>query len=72
MKFGSWTYDGHEVDLQHICDAQAVYLDATKEKVINRGIDIKDFYPTVEWDIINVTDPKLSFRHIVLLPLSAM
>ena len=55
MKFGSWTYDGHEVDLQHICDAQAVYLDATKEKVINRGIDIKDFYPNVEWDIINVT-----------------
>jgi hypothetical protein len=45
MKFSSWTYDGHEVDLQHICDEHAVYLEATKEKVINRGIDIKDFYP---------------------------
>lgn len=55
MKFGSWTYDGHEVDLQHICDSQALYLEDTKEKVINRGIDIKDFYPNVEWDIINVT-----------------
>jgi len=55
MKFSSWTYDGHEVDLQHICDEHAVYLEATKEKVINRGIDIKDFYPNVEWDIINVT-----------------
>lgn len=55
MKFSSWTYDGHELDLQHICDSQAVYLEDTKEKVILRGIDIKDFYPNVEWDIINVT-----------------
>ncbi|XP_052101770.1 acetylcholine receptor subunit alpha-like 1 isoform X1 [Mytilus californianus] len=55
MKFGSWTYDGHELDLQHICDAQAVYNEETKEKVITWGIDIKDFYPNVEWDIINVT-----------------
>jgi nicotinic acetylcholine receptor len=23
MKFSSWTYNGHEVDLQHICDEHA-------------------------------------------------
>jgi nicotinic acetylcholine receptor len=55
MKFGSWTYDGHEVDLQHLCDSQAVFYEATKQKVIDRGIDLKDFYQNVEWDIINVT-----------------
>ncbi|XP_061172036.1 acetylcholine receptor subunit alpha-like 1 [Saccostrea echinata] len=55
MKFGSWTYDGHEVDLQHLCDSQAVFYEETKEKVIDRGIDLKDFYQNVEWDIINVT-----------------
>ena len=55
MKFGSWTYDGHEVDLQHLCDSQAVFNEDTKEKVIDRGVDLKDFYQNVEWDIINVT-----------------
>ncbi|XP_056020892.1 acetylcholine receptor subunit alpha-like 1 isoform X2 [Ostrea edulis] len=55
MKFGSWTYDGHEVDLQHLCDSQAVFYETTKQKVIDRGIDLKDFYQNVEWDIINVT-----------------
>uniref|UniRef100_A0A8W8HLL8 Uncharacterized protein n=2 Tax=Magallana gigas TaxID=29159 RepID=A0A8W8HLL8_MAGGI len=55
MKFGSWTYDGHEVDLQHLCDSQAVFYEDTKEKVIDRGVDLKDFYQNVEWDIINVT-----------------
>lgn len=54
MKFGTWTYDGHEVDLRHLCDANAVMV-GENEQVIDRGIDIRDFYQNVEWDIINVT-----------------
>ncbi|XP_061172029.1 acetylcholine receptor subunit alpha-like 1 [Saccostrea echinata] len=55
MKFSSWTYDGYEIDLQHVCDSQAVYYEDTKVKIIDRGIDLKDFYQNVEWDVINVT-----------------
>lgn len=55
MKFSSWTYDGFEIDLQHVCDSQAVFYEDTKVKIIDRGIDLKDFYQNVEWDVINVT-----------------
>nr|XP_022335301.1 acetylcholine receptor subunit alpha-like 1 [Crassostrea virginica] len=55
MKFSSWTYDGFEIDLQHVCDSQAVFYEDTKVKVIDRGIDLKDFYQNVEWDVVNVT-----------------
>ncbi|CAI9731360.1 acetylcholine receptor subunit alpha-like 1 [Octopus vulgaris] len=54
MKFGSWTYDGNQVDLQHFCMEKGITT-ATGEVVIKRGIDLKDYYPNVEWDIINVT-----------------
>ncbi|CAE1178357.1 CHRNN [Acanthosepion pharaonis] len=54
MKFGSWTYDGNQVDLQHFCMEKGVTT-ATGEVVIHEGIDLKDYYPNVEWDIINVT-----------------
>ncbi|KAK6179890.1 hypothetical protein SNE40_012142 [Patella caerulea] len=52
LKFGSWSYDGTEVDLQHFCDG---IEQPGGEKIILKGIDIKDFYFNVEWDIINVT-----------------
>ena len=54
MKFGSWTYDLKEVDLQHLCADQGV-MDSKGVMVIPRGIDLKDYYLNVEWDIINVT-----------------
>ena len=44
-----------QVDLQHVCDHKAVVKEGTNETVIDRGIDLTDFYPNVEWDIINVT-----------------
>ncbi|CAK5091059.1 unnamed protein product [Meloidogyne enterolobii] len=40
MKFGSWTYGGLEVDL--------------KVWVVDDGIDLNDYYPSVEWDILRV------------------
>lgn len=49
MKFGSWTYDGNQVDLVHIC-AKTNEANVT----IKNGIDLRDFYPSVEWDILEV------------------
>ncbi|XP_050401416.1 acetylcholine receptor subunit alpha-like isoform X2 [Patella vulgata] len=49
MKFGSWTYDGYQVDLVHLCDEMA-----EPEVPIKPGIDIRDFYPSVEWDLLQV------------------
>ncbi|XP_014604929.1 PREDICTED: acetylcholine receptor subunit alpha-like 1 [Polistes canadensis] len=47
MKFGSWTYDGYTVDLRH--------LDQTEDSnEIDVGIDLTDYYISVEWDIIKV------------------
>ncbi|KAF0312560.1 Acetylcholine receptor subunit alpha-like 2 [Amphibalanus amphitrite] len=47
MKFGSWTYDGHQIDLRHI--------DQTPDSnFVELGIDLKEYYPSVEWDILGV------------------
>ncbi|KAL1492030.1 hypothetical protein ABEB36_012534 [Hypothenemus hampei] len=47
MKFGSWTYDGFQVDLRHI--------DETKgSTTVEIGIDLTEFYTSVEWDILEV------------------
>ncbi|XP_015785554.1 acetylcholine receptor subunit alpha-like [Tetranychus urticae] len=47
MKFGSWTYDGHEVDLRH--------LDQVEGSVqVDRGVDLSEFYQSVEWDLMKV------------------
>ncbi|CAH0553706.1 unnamed protein product [Brassicogethes aeneus] len=47
MKFGSWTYDGYLVDLRHLSQVQ----DSNK---IDMGIDLQDYYISVEWDIMRV------------------
>jgi len=56
MKFGSWTYDGFQVDLRHkdeIYDPRlANHVD--KDKVVDIGIDLTEFYQSVEWDILSV------------------
>ncbi len=56
MKFGSWTYDGNEVDLVHYDTMKAVTI---KENDLNvslvpEGVDLSDFYPSVEWSIMEV------------------
>lgn len=48
MKFGSWTYDGFQVDLVHINQR----IDPSDEIPI--GIDLRDYYQSVEWDIMSV------------------
>jgi hypothetical protein len=37
LKFGIWSYDFKEVDLQHMCSDKAVYINDTDEAVIDRG-----------------------------------
>lgn len=44
----SWTYDGFQVDLVHINQL----IDNSNEIPI--GIDLRDYYQSVEWDIMNV------------------
>jgi hypothetical protein len=41
----------YQVDLQHVCSG----IVSGDEIIIQRGIDLKDYYQNVEWDVINVT-----------------
>ncbi len=73
MKFGSWTYDGHQVikttRIQHICvdniliikfQVDLKHIDQEKgSNVVDVGIDLKEFYLSVEWDILAVPATRL-------------
>ncbi|RWS22863.1 acetylcholine receptor subunit alpha-like protein, partial [Leptotrombidium deliense] len=47
LKFGSWTYDGYEVDLRHV-------LQENDSSEVALGVDMSEFYKSVEWDILLV------------------
>lgn len=47
MKFGSWTYDGYTVDLKHKDQVG-------NETLIPYGMDLSEFYLSVEWDVMSV------------------
>ncbi|XP_015512110.1 nicotinic acetylcholine receptor beta2 [Neodiprion pinetum] len=47
MKFGSWTYNGVQVDLKHMEQISGSNL-------VHVGIDLSEFYLSVEWDILEV------------------
>ncbi|CAG0894523.1 unnamed protein product [Darwinula stevensoni] len=47
LKFGSWTYDGYLVDLRHI-------KQEPNSNYIDYGIDLGEYYLSVEWDIMKV------------------
>ncbi|CAH1797210.1 unnamed protein product [Owenia fusiformis] len=49
MKFGSWTYDGFQVDLQHFSRDENDENDH-----IPVGVELQDFYRSVEWDLLGV------------------
>lgn len=51
MKFGSWTYDGNQVDLKHMNQEPG-------NNVVAIGIDLSEFYLSVEWDILEVPATK--------------
>ncbi|ROT79610.1 nicotinic acetylcholine receptor subunit alpha 8 [Penaeus vannamei] len=47
MKFGSWTYNGLQVDLKHIEQVKG-------SNIVPIGINLREFYMSVEWDILEV------------------
>ncbi|XP_054279733.1 acetylcholine receptor subunit alpha-like [Macrosteles quadrilineatus] len=47
MKFGSWTYDGFQVDLRHVDEVK-------DSNIVEIGVDLSEFYTSVEWDILEV------------------
>ena len=47
LKFGSWTYDGFKVDLRHFDEDPG-------STIVNMGVDLSEFYVSVEWDILEV------------------
>ncbi|XP_046420536.1 nicotinic acetylcholine receptor alpha4 isoform X1 [Neodiprion pinetum] len=47
LKFGSWTYDGFKVDLRHMDEKSG-------SNVVEVGVDLSEFYMSVEWDILEV------------------
>lgn len=47
MKFGSWTYDGFQVDLRH-------QQEEPGSNIVVVGVDLTEFYMSVEWDILAV------------------
>jgi len=51
MKFGSWTYDAKQVDLKHMNQEPG-------NNVVELGIDLSEFYLSVEWDILDVPATK--------------
>nr|WOX02239.1 nicotinic acetylcholine receptor alpha 8 subunit transcript variant X2 [Megalurothrips usitatus] len=46
MKFGSWTYNGFQVDLKHIDQDPGSNL-------VHNGVNLKEFYLSVEWDVLD-------------------
>jgi len=57
MKFGSWTYDGYQVDLRHQeeeCTSYKEHECTETNPIVNIGVDLSEFYMSVEWDILAV------------------
>lgn len=60
MKFSSWTYDGHHVDLKHLDQAD----DVRGEVDIPRAINMNDYYESFVWEVMEVP----ARRHEVYYP----
>merc|ERR1739846_90045 len=57
MKFGSWTYDGFQVDLRHQEEECTNYKEhecTEYNPIVSIGVDLSEFYMSVEWDILAV------------------
>ena len=57
MRFGSWTYNGGQVDLIHMCSTNS-----SGREVIKNGIDLREFYESGEWDILEVTAERIIYN----------
>ncbi|XP_058982838.1 acetylcholine receptor subunit alpha-like isoform X3 [Musca domestica] len=59
LKFGSWTYDGFKVDLRHMDEQLG-------SNVVDVGVDLSEFYMSVEWDILEVPAVSICVTVVVL------
>lgn len=68
MKFGTWTFDGDLIDLEHVNMNQSIKEKdvaiskkggiSTKLYTVNWGIDMSDYYQSVEWDVLSIPAQK--------------
>jgi nicotinic acetylcholine receptor len=67
MKFGTWSLDGNAVELEHININNSVPVkdlhipedgSSTKVYTVDFGIDMSDYYPSVEWDVLSIPAQK--------------
>jgi nicotinic acetylcholine receptor, invertebrate len=73
MKFGCWSFDGAMVNLEHINQNKSKLLNDERDveliKIkkdgiplplyqVSEGIDMSDYYDSVEWDILEVPATK--------------
>ena len=69
LKFGSWTYDGSLINLEHVNKNESIQAKFYEEQVVpngpsvkvyevEKGIDISEYYESVEWDLLSVTAQK--------------
>ncbi|KAI3380730.1 hypothetical protein SNEBB_001552 [Seison nebaliae] len=49
MKFGTWSYDGQAIDLQHISNTGE-----DDNHTVKLGWDLSEYYPNVEWDVMSI------------------
>ncbi|XP_058982839.1 acetylcholine receptor subunit alpha-like isoform X4 [Musca domestica] len=59
LKLGSWTYDGFKVDLRHMDEQLG-------SNVVDVGVDLSEFYMSVEWDILEVPAVSICVTVVVL------
>ena len=67
MKFGTWTFDGNLIDLEHVNLGNAILETkptinkggiSTKLYSVDQGIDMSDYYQSVEWDVLSIPAQK--------------
>lgn len=67
MKFGTWTFDGNLINLEHINRNNSIPVKnpvirkggiSTKLYTVETGIDMSDFYQSVEWDVLSIPAQK--------------
>ena len=61
MKFGTWTFDGSLIDLEHININNSIMEknpNVTKKYTVLTGIDMSDYYQSVEWDVLGIPAQK--------------
>lgn len=56
MKFGTWSYDGTVIDLKHKSQID-------DQTLFEQGMDLSEFYLSVEWDVMSVPARKNVVRY---------